>query len=371
MELKKMIEQRNALVEEMQGLINSAKTETRAFNETENTRFEEIRSLVDGLDKTIKAIEDFEKMIAKKPTETETRAAKDILNDFIRGENPVETRAQMSTTVNGNIIPTELSSDILKKVEELSGIYSMVRKINSTGKYQQIVEKNKMTAGWTDELAEVTASDPDYEVVEIDHFKLGSLAKIPIELINQANFDITAEVIGQQTRDFATKVETAIIKGTGTLQPTGLTSSGTVFNLASATAITADVIVKIYHSLKAPYIQKAVWLMSRGTLCAIRLLKDSTGVYLFNANPVNGYEGTILGKPVMISEAMDELGSSKTPILFGDFASAYIANVNPSQTIQILNEVYATQGAKGVLGFLFIDGKPVLAEAYATVKNIA
>lgn len=369
--MKTLFEQRNALIEEMQAIVTGAKTETRAFNDAEGARFEEIRVLVEGLDKTIKAMEDAEKMASKKPAaiEPETRAASDLMNDFIRGENQAETRAQMSTTTNGNIIPTELSSDITKKMQELSGIFNMVRKINSTGKYQQIVEKNKMTAGWTNELAEVTATDPDYEIVEIGHHKLGSLAKIPLELINQANFNITAEVVGQEARDFTTKVETAIIKGTGINQPTGLTSSGTVYTLASATAITADELVKIYHSLKAPYIQNAVWLMSRGTLCTIRLLKDTTGAYLFNANPINGYEGTILGKPVMISEAMDEIGSTKVPILFGDFAVAYIANVNPAQTIKILNEVYATQGAIGVLGFLFIDGKPVLAEAYATVKN--
>ena len=76
------------------------------------------------------------------------------------------------------------------------------------------------------------------------------------------------------------------------------------------------------------------------------------------------YVGFILGKPVVISEFVDAFGLSKSPILFGDLTNSYIANVNPQQTIQMLNEVYATQGAKGVLGFLFIDGKPVNAEAY-------
>lgn len=368
--MKALFEKRNDLITEMSTIVATAKTEIRAFSEDETIRFDAIKAEISNIDKTIKAADEA-RAFEKKPPQVEHKkySAKDVLADFIRGQSTEETRAQMTTATEGNIIPTELSSDILKKAEELSGIFNLVKKINSTGSYKQIVEANKMTAGWTDELAEVTASDPDFTVVEIGHHKLGALAKIPLELINQANFDIASIVIDQITRDFTTKLETAIIKGTGALQPTGLTSGGTVFTLASATAITADEVVKIYFSLKSPYIQSAVWLMSRGTLCAISLLKDSTGKYLFNPNPINGYEGTILGKQVMISEAMDEIGAGKTPILFGDFASAYIANVNPQQTIQILNEVYATQGAKGVLGFLFVDGKPVQDEAYATVKN--
>lgn len=369
--MKALFEKRNDLITEMSTIVATAKTETRAFSEDETSRFEAIKTEIASIDKTIKAADEaraFEKTdTAKKDVDKHT--AKEVLADIVRGIATTETRAQMTTATEGNIIPSEISSDILKKAQELSGIFNLVRKINSTGSYKQIVEKNKMTAGWTDELATVTASDPDFEVVEIGHHKLGALAKIPIELINQANFDIASIVTDQITRDFATKVETAIIKGTGTSQPTGLTSGGTAFTLASATAITADELVKIYFSLKAPYIQNAVWLMSRATLCEISLLKDTTGKYLFNANPVNGYEGTILGKQVMISEAMDEIGTGKAPILFGDYSSAYIANVNPQQTIQILNEVYATQGAKGVLGFLFIDGKPVQPEAYVTVKN--
>ena len=42
--------------------------------------------------------------------------------------------------------------------------------------------------------------------------------------------------------------------------------------------------------------------------------------------------------------------------------------MNPGMNIQLLNEKYADQGAKGVLGFLFFDGKPVNAEAYVYAK---
>lgn len=364
-----LLEKRNNLIEEMETLISKAKTETRAFTEEEFKRYEEIRKEIENIDKTIKAEEEMRGLENKKQQkQPEQRSAADIFSDFIKGE----TRAagEMTTTANGNIIPTELSKDIIKKVTERSGLFNLVRKVNSTGKYQQIIENNKITAGWTDELTSVTASNPDYTVVEIGHYKLGALTKISLELINQANFNVTGEVIEQMADAFADKLEEAFIKGDGNKKPTGLVSGGIKVDLASKTAITADELIDIYHSLKAPYLINAVWVMSRDTLAKIRKLKDNDGQYLFQADMSKDYVGYILGKPVVISEFMDNLGGTSVyPIIFGDISKAYIANTNPEQTIQILNEVYASQGAKGVLGFMFVDGKPVNNEAYVVAKT--
>ena len=365
-----LVEQRNLLVEEMESLFNKASEETRGFTEEESKRYETLKSEIANIDKTLKAEEEVRTLEKKEEKKEEKRSASDIFSDFIKGE----TRAtgEMTTTSNGNIIPTELSNDVIRKVNELSGIFSKVRKINSTGKYQQIVEKDKVAAGWTNELTEVTKASGDYEVVEIGHHKLGALTKVSLELINQANFNITNEIVNQISQSFAEKVEEAIIKGDGNKKPTGLVSGGVNVALAAKTAITADELIDIYHSIKAPYIPNASWIMSRDTLSKIRKLKGADEQYIFQADMTKEYVGYILGKPVLISEFMDNLGEvSKVPVMFGDFEKAYAVNVNPQQTIQILNEVYATQGAKGVLGFLFIDGKPINSECYAVAKTPA
>lgn len=366
--LKALVEQRADFQEELNSIVNTADTEERAMTEEEVKKFDEIETKIKALDGTIEREERARTMEIKNGAQQqdhdiEERAGSEILTAFVRGE---EVRAgEMSTTTNGNIIPSDFSTDIIRKVTELSGIYNEVAKIQSTGTYKQIVEKNKMTAGWTAELAEVTAASSTFDIVEIGHHKLGSLAKISLELINQANFPIASEVQQQMVDAFVQKVEQGVIKGTGIGQPTGLMSGGTAFALASVTAITAEEVVKIYHALKAPYLANAKWLVSRATLCAIRLLKDSTGKFLFHeAELTSGYVGYILGKPVLISEEMADY-----QIMFGDFAKAYKANVNPQMTIQLLNEVYASQGAKGILGFLFIDGKPVNNEAYVVAKS--
>ena len=46
---------------------------------------------------------------------------------------------------------------------------------------------------------------------------------------------------------------------------------------ASATAVTADEMIDLFYSLKAPYRKKSVWVLNDSTIKSIRKLKDSNG----------------------------------------------------------------------------------------------
>src|SRR6476659_7062016 len=88
-----LLEQRNNLITEMEGLVNSAKTETRSMNDQETTRFEQIQQEIKQIDKTIQA-EQVASQMAKnestqaKPTEEqEQRAlAKEKFEKFLKGD---------------------------------------------------------------------------------------------------------------------------------------------------------------------------------------------------------------------------------------------------------------------------------------------
>lgn len=370
--LKELEEKRGAVLKEMNEIIGKAKEEKRSITPEETARFDELDSEYKNLEATIRAEERAAQLCASEtPEPAETRAYNDTVADIIRCA-PVEARAnEMTTTSTGRIVPSEFSKDIIRQTTALSGILNMISIVNSKGDYEQIIadSANKITAGWTDEIGEITASEAKFTTIKIGHHKLTSLVKMSLELINQNEFDIVSEVRSQMTEDFALKAETAIINGNGTLKPYGLTTGGTAYELPAA-AVTADDLIKILHTLKAPYHNGAVWLMSNSTLCAIRLLKDGNGQYLFHRNDdlTSGFAGSVLGKPVLLSDAMDSLEAGKAPILFGNFARGYKANLNPDMSLQILNEKYAEYGMRGIVGILWLDGRPVNNEAYVTVK---
>ncbi|MCM1579637.1 MAG: phage major capsid protein [Ruminococcus sp.] len=375
--IKALTEERGKLMNELAELMTAIdpEGEIRALSEESKTRFDEIEEKVKEIDRIL----DMEKRADKMrkfeapdipESDVEVRAGKEIIGDFVRG---AELRAgEMTTTSTGGVIPADFSEDIISKTTELSGVLQRVSVVNSTGTYKQIIADNeeKISAGWVGEIEDITSSTAKFKTVEIGHHKLAALAKISLELINQNAFDIAGEIENQMMKDFALKAETAIIKGDGKDKPVGLTSSGVSYELASKVSITADDIVQIYHSLKSPYQQNAVWIMSNATLCAVRMLTDGAGRYIFHQseNLTEGYAGYILGKPVLVSEAMDEIEAGGKPILFGDFGRAYKVNINPEMTMQILNEAYAAQGMKGIISILWLDGRPVNEEAYVTVK---
>lgn len=371
--LKELIEKRGAALKEMNEIIGAAREEKRSITAEETKRFDELDKEYSALGKTIEAEERAAELnAAEAHAPEEKRAYRDAVADIIRCTNGVENRAgEMTTTSTGRIVPSEFSKDIIRETVALSGILNMISIVNSKGDYQQIIadSANKITAGWTDEIGEITASEAKFSTIKIGHHKLASLVKMSLELINQNEFDIVSEVQNQMVQDFALKSETAVISGNGSDKPYGLTTGGTAYELPTA-AVTADDLIKILHSLKAPYHNGAAWLMSNSTLCAIRLLKDGNGQYMFHQNDdlTSGFAGSVLGKPVLLSDAMDNLEAGKAPILFGNYARGYKANINPDMSMQVLNEKYAEYGMRGIVGILWLDGRPINNEAYVTVK---
>jgi HK97 family phage major capsid protein len=142
--VKSLLEQRNDKITEMEGVINAAKAETRAMNDDEQKKFEGLEADIAAIDKTIEAEERARNIPERKPeekTETEQRAETDF-DAFLRGNigalprglRVAEPRADaQSTVLNENIIPEEFSRDIIRKVTELSGVFSSITKVKLYG----------------------------------------------------------------------------------------------------------------------------------------------------------------------------------------------------------------------------------------------
>ena len=377
-DLKKLNEERAELIKLNADLLEGVKVEKRGLTDEENAVFDENRARIEEIDSLIETEKRSQSMETLSKTEiVEERAAAapdshKAFSDYLRYGTPMETRGSLSgyTGTSAGAIPADYSEDIIRKIVARCDILSKISIVNSRGIYKQIVlnDAKKITAEWVDEGYEITSSDTEFTTVDIGHHKLAALAKISLELINQNEFDIETEVLTQMIDNFALKAETAVISGNGSGKPYGLSTGGTAFTTSTANQLKADDIIKIYHALNSSYQAGAEWLMSNDTLGRVRLLKDGDGQYLFHQSDLtSGYVGTILGKPVLLTECIDNVEGGKKPIYYGDFARAYKANVNPDMTIQRLDEKYAEYGCKGYVGILWLDGRPVNDEAYVTV----
>ena len=159
--------------------------------------------------------------------------------------------------------------------------------------------------------------------------------------------------------------------GDGTGKPTGLlhTTGGAEIGVtaASATAITADEIIDLFYSLRAPYRKRASWMLNDTTVKAIRKLKDSNGQYLWQPALTANSPDMLLGRPLNTSVCVPSIAADAKIALFGDYSYYWIAD-RKARSLRRLNELFSTTGQVGFLATQRVDGKLTLLEAVKVLQ---
>jgi HK97 family phage major capsid protein len=363
-----LLEQRNNLLEEMDGIVNKAKAETRAFSEEESNRFDAIKKEIGQLDKTIAAEEEARSLETKKPKKVDGAEEKRALDEanflkFIRGEE----RA-LDVANNGGVIPTHIANKIIERVKELSPIYAMATIYNVGGDlvFPVYDETTPIQAAYVDDMTELTEQTGKFTTVKLQNFIVGCLAKVSKSLMNRSDFDLLNFVINKVAQAIAEFLERELIVGTaGKL--TGVLSATQEVTAASATALTADELIDLQMTVPEVYQTGASWILHKNTFKAVRKLKDGDGNYLLNKDATNGFGWTLLGKPVYITESMPTIATGAKVVAYGDFSGLYV-KLAQNVELQVLNEKYATQHAVGVVGYVEVDSKIVEPQKLAVLK---
>jgi HK97 family phage major capsid protein len=118
------------------------------------------------------------------------------------------------------------------------------------------------------------------------------------------------------------------------------------------------------------------WLLHRLIVKAIRKIKFSsaTGVagdqqYIWTPGLTEGAPDRILDIPYGISEyCPSSIATGLYTAVLGNFRYFRIAEL-PTIAVQRLVELYAANGEVGFIGRSWVDGSPVLGEAFARLKQ--
>ena len=358
MNLKALIEKRNAIVEEMNEMFKTAETEVRALTEDEQAKFEAKTAELKALDKTIESAKDVRSLGAMDvPTEERKSVEKD------EKVEDVEARAfetlirenrtgEMTKSDNGAVIPTTIANRILDTVKQIAPLYNLATKFNVKGKLDFPVAKKSITTAYATEFTALTSSNVGFDKRTLDGFLVGALSKVSVSLINNSQFDIVSYVVNKVAESIALFLEKEIISGEGTTKMTGVLVDTLVKAVDTVgDTPTADEFIAIQVAVPQQYQAGAMWLVSNKTLLAMRQMKDENGRYFLQNDLTNGFGYTFLGKPVMVSDQMVD-----TNVVYGDF-SGYFVNIHEGSSIKVLNEKYADEHAVGVVAWLEVDGK--------------
>ena len=377
MNLKTLTEQRADKQNEMETLLNKVEGEQRAFTDEENELFTQLETDIQNITNTIESIKKGREL-AKEPTEEEAEEKKEeeeevkeneeralqeekAFEKFIRGVL-AEERADVNLTKgdNGAVIPTSIAKKIIKKVYDISPILEKSTKYNVKGNleipYYSETNSAKVNMAYATEFVSLESNIGTFANIELTGYLAGALAKISKSLVNNSDFNIVQEVINIMAESIAVFVEKELIHGTAN-KVAGLKAGVTLsVTTASATTITADEVIKTKRKVKQRFQKNAIWIMSPETLTAISLLKDENGRYLLQDDITNDFGYTLLGKPVYESDNMDEIGSGKTVIYYGDMSGLATKFVEELE-IEVLREKYADQHAVGVVAWMEFDAK--------------
>lgn len=309
-----------------------------------------------------------------KLTEKSGRASDEYRTNFwdmMRSKTPMPTvmnALQIGTDSEGGyLVPDEYERTLVEALEE-ENIFRQLAKVirTSSGDRKIPVVATKGTASWIDEEGAYLESDDSFGQVSIGAYKVGTMIKVSEELLNDSVFDLEAYISREFARRIGAKEEEAFFTGDGSGKPLGVlaeTGGAEVgVTAASATAITADELIDLFYSLKAPYRRNAVWVLNDSTIKAIRKLKDNQGQYLWQPSLTAGAPDLLLGKPVRTSAYMPAIAADAKTIAFGDFSYYWIAD-RQGRSFKRLNELYAATGQVGFLASQRVDGKLVLPEA--------
>ena len=363
MNVKELIENRNAKVAQMEGLLTTAKAENRLPSEDEKKQFADLEKEVKDIDATVAMYDQMAglgmKTVPNAPAEmTDAERDHKAFENAIRGI--VNTDTPTTPADAKTLIPTTVWHEIISQVIEISPVFSRADRYNIKGnlvlpKYD--AEHSSIVMQYADEGTAAESGKVAISQITLGGFLARCLAKISKSLINNSDFDIVGFVEAKMAQAIALYFEHELLIGTDDKVEglKGITADMTV-TTAVATKIASDELMDVQDKVIDNYQANAIWVMNRETRNAIRKLKDNEGDYLLNRDFTAKWGYTLLGKDVYCSDAMDKMLAGKTTIYYGDL-SGLAVKVSEDANMQVLTERYAEEHLLGILAFVEWDAK--------------
>jgi HK97 family phage major capsid protein len=373
---KELMEKKNDLITRAESVLNTAKEEKRELTEAEAAELAEIRDNVRKIVESLKLEDDFRDLAEtetveenKEETVVENREVMEAraFENYLRGRVIHERAGELTPATSGTgiglggaLIPETIVNRVIRKVYDICPILERSQKFNVKGTLEvpyYPADSQKITVAYQNEFVQLSSSSGSFATVPLTGYLAGALTKVSRSLINNVQFDIVGFVVDEMAYAIKRFIEHELLIGTSG-KVTGLSTLTNAVTTASATAITAEEVIKLHDAIKDEFQANAIWIMSPSTRTALRSLKATNGYFLLNDEFSTPFGSSILGKPVYVSDNMPNIGTGNDVIYYGDMrglATKFSEEIN----IEVLRERYADEHAVGVIGWFEFDSKVI------------
>ncbi len=312
-----------------------ARTSELASVEEANKKSEEARAIFEASSPA---------PVIEKEVEAPTDAS--ILRSMANGEVRSHNFEKRDLTVgsDGGLVPQGFYDQIVAKLDENAVVRQYATVVSTAGgediKFPQITALS--SAVLVAEGGAIGESDPTSASVTLGAFKYAYLVQVSSELLADEGVDIEGFLAQDSGRALGNGAGTDFAVGNHSSKPNGLmNASGTGVTCASATAITSDEVIDLYHSVTSPYRTNGAWIMNDATLKEIRQLKDSNNQYLWQPSMQQGNPDILLGSPVATDPNIETIATAKKVMAFGDMSKYFIREVQGIQVDRSVDYAFA------------------------------
>jgi HK97 family phage major capsid protein len=408
--VKELQEQRAPIGVSIRQMADKINTEKRDFTAEEKPAWEKANGDFDALTRQIEVARRSEEVGAEldsrreKPPGTEDRTGKPKRTAEERGEGwcrrqhgmdltPEQVRACKRTGMNPNrrsisfdlprrpgvsdkralsgtvgasgafTVPRSFVNGLDKGLKDYNGVRQVADVMRTDDGRDMPWPTVNDTANKGRRIGENTAAaslDPPFGVVNFGSYLYTSdIILIPVGLLEDSAFALAEEVgpmLGERLGRIQEEEDTL---GTGNGMPQGVAvAAATGKSAASATAIAADELLDLIHSVDPAYRRDPSFalMMHDAVLAVIRKLKDSQNRYLFEEGQ-NGAPDKIKGVKYVINQNMaSTIASGAKSILAGAFRYYKVRDVK-SVRFRRLDERYAELDQVGFLAHMRHDAR--------------
>lgn len=354
MEIKNLIEQHAKAWEDFKAENNAR---LKAIEEKQSTsdydaKLAKINADLDSIADQQKSIESKMARATVAPANASADEHKAAFSRFIRRGDVTALEGLKGMVVRddangGYLVPEAVVGPIVQRIFDGSPMRQVARVQAISGNaIEGVVSYGQLSVSWVDEVT--ASSDPTTPALKkyrVETATQRSSPRVSPILLEDGAVNVEQWLGEQIARDFALSEQTAFITGSGANQPRGITTYTTAAT-ADATrtwgqlehvatgssgsfgsnANGVDKLITLTGALKSGYRQGAVFMMSKATLAAARVLKTSGGDYIWEPSTQAGNPSVLLGYPVVEAEDMPVIAANSLSIAFGNFTGYMIAD---------------------------------------------
>ena len=378
--------QRAELIKNATEIVEVAQKEGRSLNAEEKSKFDAMEADARSIKEQIDIIERTAEMKKELAANAEAREAapkatrKGAFEKYLRNgmgslnSNERSLMAELRGTstqiagtdsLGGFLVPQDFSNELDMATLFTGEVERLAKKLNTAGGAlldYPTINDTATDAGLTSEAAAVTVQDMTFANAQLSAYNYASQVRVSMQLLQDNAFDLNAFLAEAMGERIARATNGAFTTGTGSSQPQGIITGATLGKTAaSATAIAADDILDLIHSIDPSYRNKPTFgLMAHdNVIAAVRALGlgSANDFPIFIPSMEAGQPDKLFGYNIYYNNDMESaITTGKKTLLAADFSKFVVRSAGGVQMVR-LNERYMDELEVGFVSYARKDSK--------------